>query len=119
MRKINDGPMASDIEDRVVFRDIDVGELLGAGELLLDGVVIEELGAQIVLLECLDAAFVDGRVGTLGGGKVDRGMGCDLIVWVGSFWEVPALFVVSVFCSRRPEWYCSQSGHRRESCRRK
>lgn len=47
-RQVNDGPVSADVEDGIVVRDLDVCQLLRAGQLGFDGLVLEELDGFVV-----------------------------------------------------------------------
>ncbi len=78
LRQVEHAPVASDIEDRVVVRRLDVRKRLRGRELGLHNGVLEELGD--VVRESLDAVLVHGRVRALGRGEVE-------VVLVREDWE--------------------------------
>ena len=95
-REVYNRTMPTDIENRIVVRSLDVSEPQAVLELGLDGGILEESLAFIVL-EHLNAASVDGREGPLRRREGDLGMWCEDVVRVGGFGEIPTLRMHSKF----------------------
>lgn len=94
-REVDDRTVATDVENRVVGREVHVLKLLCAGELGFDRVVFEETdtlvigealyeGVNCVLLKSaalvsthLDAVMVDRRIWSFRGGEVYVNVGCE------------------------------------------
>lgn len=62
--EVDNGSVSSNVEDGVIVLEVHIGELLGVCQFLADGLVLEELNALFVTLECLLCRW--SRVGLIG-----------------------------------------------------
>jgi hypothetical protein len=58
-RQVNDRSVTTDVEDRVKVRSGEGGKLDGVLYEFLSGLVLEELGAEIIAFECFDRGLVE------------------------------------------------------------
>jgi hypothetical protein len=62
-RQIHDRPVSADVEDGVEIGRGEGGEFDGVLDELLGGGIVEELGAEVVVLECFHGGLREGSEG--------------------------------------------------------